>query len=198
MQITNTNRSRRDILILGLICLVLQLAVSPLIGIASGHANFAFIFSAIVALSIGGTTGVIYGFIAGLLFDLGATSPIGLMALLLTVSSYFLGTECRNRISDDPRNAFACCTLAAFVVSLLYSLAMPLVGQADSFVDIFVMRALPSFFLTWLFSIPFCLYYARSEGQGRSPSGGLKLGIDSAPLSTKDLSRARHYVFRKR
>ena len=60
------------------------------------------------------------------------------------------------------------------------------------------MRALPSFFLTWLFSIPFCLYYARSEGQGRSPSGGFKLGIDSAPLSTKDLNRARHYVFRKR
>ncbi len=72
-------------------CLILQLALAPNISLAQGHINFALIFCALMALKIGGKTGTICGFCAGLLYDLSSTSPVGLMALLLTVMSYILG-----------------------------------------------------------------------------------------------------------
>lgn len=99
MQVKDSNKNKRSIGWLALACLVLQLAVAPNFGIGNGRINFALIFSAVVALTIGGRTGVLCGFLAGFVFDLSTTGPVGLMALLLTVSSFQMGMECRNRLS---------------------------------------------------------------------------------------------------
>ncbi len=166
MQIKDTNRYRHDGMILGIICLVLQLAVAPYIAIANGHANFAFIFATIFALTVGGPTGVGMGFLAGLLYDLGATSPVGLMAFLLTLSSYLLGIESRNKLNDDPTGALVNGAIACFAVCFLYGMTMLMVGDASSFLDVFLTRSLPSFFLTALFSIPFYIFFSRPQSSG--------------------------------
>ena len=88
MRLTDRNRDVHNIVLLAIVCLVLQLALAPNIALLQGHANFACIFAMLIALSIGGRTGTICGFVAGILYDLSSTSPIGLMALLLTVMSY--------------------------------------------------------------------------------------------------------------
>lgn len=166
MQIQDTNRYRHDAIVLGIVCLMLQLAVAPYIAIANGHPNFAFIFSATFALTVGGPTGVAMGFAAGIVYDLGASSPMGLMAFLLTLSSYILGIEARNKLNDDPGAALVNGLISCFAVSLLYGLAMLLTGSSTSFIDMILTRSLPSFFLTALFAIPFYLFYSRPQSSG--------------------------------
>lgn len=174
MQVKDSNRNKRSIGWLALACLVLQLAVAPNFGIGNGRINFALIFSAVVALTIGGRTGVLCGFLAGVVFDLSTTGPVGLMALLLTVSSFQMGMECRNRLSEDLGPSVILFAIHALVVSLVYHLAMLVVGQASSAFDVIVLRMLPTFFLTVLAFAPFAYIYSRGGGNG------LDLGRKSA------------------
>jgi len=170
MQVKDANRNRRTILTYGIACLVLELAIAPNVGIASGRANFALVFSAIMALTVGGRTGVLCGFFAGLLFDLSTTGPVGLMALLLTVASYVMGVEERNRLVDDTTESviiFAICDVA---VALVYNVTMFLMGQSSSVVDLLFLRAVPTAFLTAVAYVPF-VYIALRRATGPRTGG---------------------------
>ena len=101
MQIADKSHDTKGMVALAGICAVLQLALSPNFAIGNGHPNFALVFCACIALSRGGAQGVVAGFVAGLFFDLSSTGPIGLMALLLTIAAYVLGSEQRNRMAGD-------------------------------------------------------------------------------------------------
>lgn len=180
MQVKDTNRNKRSIGWLALACLVLQLAVAPNFGIGNGRIDFALVFSAIVALSIGGRTGVACGFLAGLVFDLSGTGPVGLMSLLLSVSSFLMGSECRNRLSEDFAPSVVLFAIHALAVTLVYHLAMFLVGEASSVFDVLVLRTLPTFLLTLFVFVPFA--YLWSRGRGGGPTlGGRGLTVGDAP-----------------
>ena len=153
---------------LAIICGVCQLALAPNIGLGNGRANFALIFSACVALQAGGTR----GFFAGLFFDLSTTGPVGLMAFCLTVSSFVLGLQERNRMSGDLMVTLALFGGASLGVSLVYHLAMLLVGQADSILDVLVFRTLPTTLLTIVFFVPFAYYFSRMHVSGTNLGGG--------------------------
>lgn len=176
MQVKDTNKNKRSIGWLALACLVLQLAVAPNLALGNGRINFALIFSAVVALTIGGRTGVLCGFLAGLVFDLSTTGPVGLMALLLTVSSFQMGMECRNRLAGELGPSMILFVIHAVLVSLFYHLAMLIVGQASSVFDVIVLRTLPTLLLTVLAFVPFAIVYSRGEGSGLS---GRQLGSHS-------------------
>ena len=168
MQVSDRNRESRSIAVLALVCAVLQLALAPNVGLGNGRANFALVFSACVALQSGGRRGVVAGFLAGLFFDLSTTGPIGLMAFCLSASSFALGLEERNRMAGDLASA-----TAQFAVSLVYHLAMLLVGQADSLLDVLVFRTLPTAALTFVFFLPFDYYFSRVHvPSGPSLGGG--------------------------
>ncbi len=156
MQVKDTNKNRRDVAILAVVCLVLQLAVAPNLALGNGHINFALVFAGIVALTRGGRIGVICGFVAGLVFDLLGTGPMGVMSLLLTVASYFMGIEVRNRLAED----------------FLHNLTMFLVGQATDFVDVLFLRSLPSALLSVLAFLPFAYLISRA-GSNSSLGGGI-------------------------
>jgi len=170
MQVKDRNKNRRSIGTLALVSLFCQLGLAPAIALASGHPNFAFVFAAVVALSIGGGTGVASAFVAGLVYDLSTTGPIGLMALLLTIAAYILGIEVRDRISEEPSMTLIPFSIAAFAVSLLYHLSMFLYGQADSLFGAIFFRTLPTTVLTILAYLPY-LYFL-----GRTRQGGLRMG----------------------
>ena len=141
MQIADKSHDTKGMVTLAAICAVLQLALSPNLAIGNGHPNFALIFCACIALSRGGAQGVVGGFAAGLFFDLSSTGPIGLMALLLTIAAYALG-----------------------------SIAMLMVGSANSIIDAVIFRAVPTTFLSIVAFIPFAYFFSRVKAS--SLSGG--------------------------
>ena len=171
MIVADKNRDVRTIVVLAIICVVLQLALAPNLGLGNGRANFALVFSSLVALLMGGARGVLAGFVSGLFFDLSTTGPVGLMAFCLTVSSYLLGMEGRDRMAGDlaaPITLFAGVSVA---VSLVYHFAMLLVGQADSLIDVIFLRTLPTALLSLVFFLPFAYYFARRRSSGPSLGG---------------------------
>jgi rod shape-determining protein MreD len=171
MQVANKNRETKGVTLLAIGCAVLQLALAPNVGLGNGRANFALVFTACVALSLGGRRGVVCGFLAGLFFDLSTTGPIGLMAFCLTVTSYVLGLEGRNRMAGDLANSMMLFSASALAVSFAYHLAMLLVGQASSLIDVLVFRTLPTAALSIVAFLPFAYYYARVRTSGPSLGG---------------------------
>lgn len=172
MQVTDRNQRRRTAVVLGIVCCVLQLAVSPNIGFGNGRINFMLVLAAGVALTQGGEGGVLAGFLAGLFFDLTSTGPVGLMALLLTAASLALGFNERNRFMEEPYAALRNFMIADAAVCIGYSMAMMLVGQSSSIVDAIFLRAVPTFFLTLIAFLPFALVLGRFGGSGPSLFGG--------------------------
>ena len=171
MQISDKNKDVKGLVLLAVICLVLQLALAPNIGLGNGRANFALIFVAVIALSQGGGNAVIAGFVAGLLFDLSSTGPIGLMAFCLSVTGLVLGGEGRNRMAGDFGGSVVYTALASLGVSLVYSIAMLASGQTSSFVDAIFLRALPTTLLTLVAFLPFAYYYSRIKSSGPNLGG---------------------------
>ena len=106
------------------------------------------VFAAVIALSLGGGTGVGGGFAAGLVYDLSTTGPIGLMALMLSIASYILGMEVHDRISEEPVMTLIPFSIAALSVSLVYGLLALAFGMGESLFDAIFLRALPSALLT--------------------------------------------------
>lgn len=171
MQVNDTNRNRRDIGWVGLLCLVLQVALAPYLTIADGVANLALVFAGYVALSIGGRTGVACGFAAGVVYDLATTGPLGLMACTLTVAAFAMGMEDRNRLGEDTGGALVMYLIVSLAAILFYHLFMLGMGQVASLVDALVRRALPTYLLTTLAFLPFAWAGARSSGSGTPTLG---------------------------
>ena len=178
MQVADKNRITRTVIVLSVICFVLQIALAPNVALGNGRANFAFALVASCAVLLSPGSCAVAGFVAGLVFDLSSTAPIGLMAFCLTVASFCLGLEQRNRMAGDIGSAMGLFCAATLGVSLVYHLAMLLVGQASSIIDVVIFRALPAALLTVVFFVPFAYYYSRVRvsGPGIGGAGSLKAG----------------------
>lgn len=166
MQVNDRNRNARNIGWLAAISLFLHLGIAPSITLAQGHPNFLFIFMGVVALSIGGRTGVLTGFAAGVVFDLCSTGPFGLGAMLFPISAFFLGMEVRDRIAEEPVMTIIPFSLASLSVSLLYNISMLIYGATGSFVEAVFYRGLPVAVLTTLFYVPYLLVLSHIHGGG--------------------------------
>lgn len=168
MRLRDRNRDVHNIVLLAIVCLVLQLALAPNIALLQGHANFACIFAMLIALSIGGRTGTICGFIAGILYDLSSTSPIGLMALLLTVMSYILGREVHNRLSGNFGSSVGKIAISVTAVSVVQQVFSSILGQTANLMEALGFIAFPTIILTVVFFLPFAYRYSRSQSSNTS------------------------------
>ena len=138
------NTKRRLTVILAATCAVLQLAIAPNLPL------------------FGGRYGTVSGFLCGLFFDFCSTSPLGLMAFFLTVCSYVLGMEVRNKLADDTSISLTQFSVAAFAVSNAYALALVLLGGAGFFEALFA-RALPTAAITIACYLPFVMILSRNR-----------------------------------
>lgn len=163
MQTIDKNTKKRLTIILSVVCAVLQLSLTPNISFFGGRANFMLILSALLAQLVGGTYGTVAGFLCGLFFDFCSTSPLGLMALLLTISSYVLGMEVRNKLNDDPRISITQFATVAAAVSTAYALALVMVEGAG-FIEALFVRALPTAIFTVICYLPFVTVLSRNRG----------------------------------
>lgn len=191
MQVRDKHKDRKSFGALAVFCFVLQLALAPYIALGEGRANVALVFAGIVALSHGGRPGVLAGFVSGLVFDLCTTGPIGLMALLLTVLSFFLGMEERNRLADEPAGSFVLFAISSLIVVAVYHFAMLLVGDSGSLVDVLVARTLPTYVLTLIFYIG--IAFLHSWGSSGTPS----FGTPGKSKGTSGLGKGGHYKLGK-
>ena len=90
MIVKDAGKNRRVAVVLGIVLLVLQLGVAPNIGLFGGRANLALVFVGATCLGGEASRAPILGFVAGLVYDLAGTGPIGLMALLLTLAGWLM------------------------------------------------------------------------------------------------------------
>lgn len=155
MQVNDTHKSRKSTGLLALVCLFLHLGIAPQFALGLGTINFAFLFVAYFALTKGGKSSIVLGFFAGLIYDLTTTGPIGLMALLLSVTGFGLGLEARNRLSDDTMGALLIFFIFDVVVALFYNITLLLTGDATGIIDVLFIRAVPSAFLCAIAWLPF-------------------------------------------
>ena len=172
MQVKDAKKERRMALILAGICLFLHLVLAPNVRLGMGFANFALVYAGVMALSVGGKTAVLVGFASGLLFDLTSTTPVGLMALLLTVFSYVLGVEERNRFGDGFISSLTSFGVGALCVMLAYHMILMMVGEVSGFYELVMVRVLPSFALTFVGFLPFAYWEVNKTGKGHGISGG--------------------------
>ena len=166
MQVKDANRSRRLIAVLAVICFVGQLALAPHLRILDGQINFAIVFAGCVALAVGHRSGVISGFAAGLIFDLSSTGPVGLMAALLTASSFILGLEGNNRFIEDPRRATVYFAGSTGAVTLIYHVAILLMGDSKGFVDVMFRRWVPTAIMTFVVFLIFSFFLSKPRTTG--------------------------------
>lgn len=163
MQVIDKNTKKRLTITLSVICVLLQLILAPNIPLFEGRINFMLILSALLAQLVGGRYGTIVGFLAGLFYDFCSTGPLGLMALLLTVSSYVLGMEVRNKLNDDPSVSITQFAIATSAVCVAYALALVMVENVSILGAIFI-RALPSAIVTVICYLPFVTVLSRNRG----------------------------------
>ena len=178
MLVADKNRMVRTIVVLAIVCFFLQIALAPNIALGNGHANFAVIFVMCSTTFLSPGSSAVAGFVSGLLFDLSSTAPIGLMAFCLSVAGYALSFEGRERVPGEFGVLMIRWGIASLGVSLVYHLAMLLVGQGGSLFDVIFLRTLPTALLTIVAFLPFAYYFSRvrTHGMGlsgRHASGGL-------------------------
>lgn len=186
MQVSDRNKNTRSITVLAVICFVLQIVLTPQVSFGGGVINFALIFSTAIALKYGGKTGVVSGFVAGLIYDLTSASPIGLMTLLLVVSSYFIGQEVRDRISGNFGTSMGLVAIQCLGVTFMYQLINSLIGSGGNFFEGLLFKSLPTVLFTILAALP--MFYILSHSQrSRSSLGGSTLyrGSHRAPQRLK-------------
>ena len=165
MKVNDSNKMRKTLLVAAIVCFVLQLAFVPNIGLFDGRVNICMITALYIALSIGGKTGVIAGFIAGLFFDLTTTGPVGLMAFELTLASYFLGLEERNKLSDGYGIAFQHFLIACVSIELVYGLAMLMTGHSHNILYTFGLHSIPAIVLDCVvFALALLVFTSRAGG----------------------------------
>jgi len=127
-----------------LVALVLQVAVAPYLAIGGIVPNFMLLVVVTLALVEGPSWGCVSGFVAGLMFDLIGTGPVGPMALVLSVVGYAAGTLSANLFAEGWLLPLTVLGVASLTVELAYGLVLALVGETSGWWDTFATVMLPS------------------------------------------------------
>lgn len=144
MQVHDTNKNRRGLIIAALLCIVVHLAFVPHIGIFAARLNVCLLVALWCSLHIGGTTSVVAGFCFGMLYDLTTSGPVGLMAFELTVLCFAFGSQEQNKLPSSQSLLIKKSTLAIALVELIYSLVLLMLGHTHDIVGLLLWRTLPA------------------------------------------------------
>ena len=180
MLVNDTGKFRRVSIVLAVVLALLQLSIAPNVGILGGRANLALVLAACLCLGGDAAKGPAIGFACGLFYDLAGSGPIGLMALLLTLLGFALSAGGHSRVADDPTASVVLFVPAALIVEGVYAIVLLVFGQASSFVDVVLMRALPGAVLDCLCMVIVAFVLSRTAGSngtfgGRHSGGGLSM-----------------------
>lgn len=126
------------------IATLLQAGLAPHLAIGGVTPNFLLLVVITLALTNGPMSGATVGFVAGLIFDLLGTGPVGPGALVLSVTGYLVGSLHAQMFAEGwllPLTVLAVGTLAAEVA---YALLLGLLGSGGPFWLALFTKILPS------------------------------------------------------
>lgn len=109
---------------------LLQVAVAPYLAIGGIVPNFLLLIVVTLALVEGPAWGCVSGFVAGLMFDLIGTGPVGPMALVLSVVGYATGTLQANLFAEGWLLPLTVLGVASITAELAYGVLLAVLGQA--------------------------------------------------------------------
>lgn len=172
---------RGRIVIIGgaVVAVLLQLILAPNIVVFSAMPNFILAFVLVAAMIRPTDSILVTAFVLGLLFDLLGYGPVGSMALLLTVSAFFITRVFR---VIDLGNLFMpviVFVITALAIELVYTFILLALGLAPGFIDSLIYRTLPSILLDCIVGLivyPFLsrLISDRPQRQSEAPQQELK------------------------
>lgn len=122
---------------------VLQVGLAPYLGLGGVVPNFLLLVVVTLALVRGPATGTTVGFVAGVLFDLLGTGPIGPMALVLAVVGYVAGLLHEAMFAEGWLLPLTVLAIASLSAELAYGLVLDLLGVGGPFWISLLTKMLP-------------------------------------------------------
>jgi rod shape-determining protein MreD len=161
-----------------LVAFLLQLMVAPNIAILDAVPNFVLGFVILNAMRCGSVRSTLLGFLLGLLYDLIAQGPLGIMSFVGALVGYGAGSLGRDLVSQAwPVRALAL-LLAALVGELLHAALLALLGYDPDFLLSLGMRVVPGALYLGVFGLVTFLLMHLVEERGRKNPGALKGKFD--------------------
>lgn len=147
---------QKDVILI-VACCVLQAGLAPQIALGDGTVNFMLILAIISAIKEPPSRAVITGFLAGLFFDLTSATPIGLMALLLTILSFVLNRSFGTLGGLERKTQIAVGAAASVALNAVFGLLLFVMGVETNLVIALFGDGLWTGILTAIALIPFVL-----------------------------------------
>jgi len=123
---------------------LLQAGLAPYMSIGGVTPNFLLLVVVTLALTTGPTEGAVAGFVAGLLFDMLGTGPLGPMALVLSATGYFAGLLHEQMFAEGWLLPITVLAIAALSAEVAYGLLLGLLGEGAPFWQSFFTKMLPA------------------------------------------------------
>lgn len=159
---SGSSRAQSSDLVFFLVCLVCQLALATQLNIAGGTVNFMLIFAGVTADKGNIDRATLFGFSAGLAFDLTSTTPVGLMALLLTLGSFLYATIFGGQSTEGSGLQVLRFAGLSLAVNVVFGLALFFMGVSTNFLAAVLLHPVMSAFLTALVSWVFFRFFGSS------------------------------------
>ncbi|MDR1013949.1 MAG: rod shape-determining protein MreD [Coriobacteriales bacterium] len=161
-----------------LVAFLLQLMLAPNIAILDAVPNFILGFVILNAMRCNTVRSTLLGFLLGLLYDLMAQGPLGILSFVGALVGYSTSSLGRDLVSQAwPVRAFAL-LLAAFVGELLHAALLALLGYDPDFLLSLGMRVVPGALYLGVFGLVTFLLMHLVEERSRKNPGALKGKFD--------------------
>lgn len=118
-----------------LIAMVLQVAIAPHIAIGGVVPNMFLLVVVTLALVEGPAAGATSGFVAGLLFDLLGTAPVGPGALVLAVAGFIAGALHAHMFAEGWRLPLSVLFITSLATEIAYGVMLTVLGAGGPFWD---------------------------------------------------------------
>ncbi|MDR2105835.1 MAG: rod shape-determining protein MreD [Coriobacteriales bacterium] len=137
----------------GLIAFLLQLIIAPNIAILGAVPNFILCFVVLNAMSCGTIRSSLAGFILGLLYDLVAQGPLGIMSFVLAILGYAVSSLNKELFAGSWAVQALFLFIAAFFGELLHAAFLSILGYDSDFLLSLGMRVVPGTLYDALFGL---------------------------------------------
>ena len=115
-----------------IVAAVLQVGIAPHVAIGGVVPNLLLLVVITLAMIEGPRSGATAGFVAGLLFDLLGTGPIGPMAMVLAMTGHLAGSLSANMFAEGWLMPLTVVFVASVGAEFVYAILLAVLGEGGS------------------------------------------------------------------
>ena len=150
-------QEKSTLLFTSLTLILIQIMFGPQLGVVDAHPNFMLLLACVWGLSRGSKSGVIAGFLSGIIYDLLVSTPFGLMTFALSLAGFLSGIIQRNVIASEPRFALVILFGLSILVEFIVGIFIVIFGFDGNIIYALFGRMIASALYTTLCAFP--LFY---------------------------------------